>query len=577
MAASLNRRSRAAARIGRRAQNSCLISLLLFGLHFAVAQSPSATINTVRGVVLNSVTREPVARALVTSGDNSFAALTDDQGRFSFTVPGIATESSGGVTVSGLSGFNLHAGKPGFLDDDGSNAMASTSPNSDLVFTLTPESLIIGRVALPSAGSFDRISVELYRRQIIDGRGRWLPAGTERARSNGDFRFSNLAAGTYKLFTGELLDRDPLTADNDPDGPQVGYPPTYFPTASDFGSATPIILAAGQTFQAELTPTLHPYYTIKITMPNARPGEGVNVTVAAANHHGPGFSLGYNGQNQAIEGMLPSGTYTVEAVSYGATPTSGVLTLTVRNGPVLTPTLVLLPSQTIPVSVKEEFTLAENNPGSGVNIGSNFGGSGTHVFRRRYPTINASLVPADDFSPHPGATGRTAGNGDASLALTGAIPGRYWLQINAPRGYVASATSAGVDLLLNPLIVGPGGASAPIDIALRDDTAEIDGTIEDSAPAKTGRGQLPAVYCVPLPDSAGTFQQANVQTQPGEDLKFQCPILAPGSYRVLAFEHSQPDLEYRNPEAMRPYESKGPVVRITGGQKESVRVPRYQP
>ena len=40
-----------------------------------------------KGIVINSVTRAPVSRALVHSLDNRFATLTDDQGRFVFRIP----------------------------------------------------------------------------------------------------------------------------------------------------------------------------------------------------------------------------------------------------------------------------------------------------------------------------------------------------------------------------------------------------------------------------------------------------------------------------------------------------------
>lgn len=563
---------------------SLLISLVFPPLTSAQASPPAS--NSIRGVVLNSATREPIARALVTSAGNAYAGLTDDQGRFSFTLP------------SDLSfGGSFHAGKPGFLEDERSNVGVSIFPNSEsnpeLLFTLTPESLITGRVTLPRAGSFDRISVELYRRQVTDGRGRWIPAATERARTKGDFRFAGLSAGTYKIFTGELLDHDPLTADSDPDGPQFGYPPAYFPTASDFSSSAPINLATGQTFQAELTPNLRRYYNIKIAIPNARPGEGVNITVAPSNHYGPGFSLGFNGQDQAIEGMLPSGTYTVEAVSYGNSPASGVLTFTVHDAPVLTPTLLLLPSQSIPVNLKEEFVTASNNSSStglsdiSAQNSITVRNSGSHVLHRRFPTLNLSLLPAEDFSAHPAASLAPIDNGDSTLRVNGALPGVYWLQIYQSRGYVASATSGGVDLLTNPLVLTPGGSTAPIDITLRDDAAEIEGTIENSSNEKSAHRQPPAVYCIPLPDSNGTFTQASVQNnmqtnnaqansaQPNYDqsIHFQCPNLPPGSYRVLAFDSPQNQLEYRSLEAMRPYESKGPTVRLTGGQKETVTVP----
>jgi hypothetical protein len=51
------------------------------------AQNTTHTDSTdhIRGVVINSVTHEPISRALVFSPDYSFATTTDDRGRFEFT------------------------------------------------------------------------------------------------------------------------------------------------------------------------------------------------------------------------------------------------------------------------------------------------------------------------------------------------------------------------------------------------------------------------------------------------------------------------------------------------------------
>jgi hypothetical protein len=76
------------------------------------------------------------------------------------------------------------------------------------------------------------------------------------------------------------------------------------------------------------------------------------------------------------------------------------------------------------------------------------------------------------------------------------------------------------------------------------------------------------IYCVPLPDSPGQF--AEIYVSP--DGSFVSPELAPGAYRLLAFDHPKQELEYRNPEAMRAYDSKGLVVRVAGGQKERVQL-----
>ena len=48
--------------------------------------------------------------------------------------------------------------------------------------------------------------------------------------------------------------------------------------------------------------------------------------------------------------------------------------------------------------------------------------------------------------------------------------------------------------------------------------------------------------------------------------------MAPGSYRVLAFDRTIDELEYHNSEGMRAYDSKGVLVRVVAGQKERVQV-----
>ena len=76
------------------------------------------------------------------------------------------------------------------------------------------------------------------------------------------------------------------------------------------------------------------------------------------------------------------------------------------------------------------------------------------------------------------------------------------------------------------------------------------------------------VYFIPLSEGGGQFAEA--WTSP--DGSFNSPPLAPGTYRVVAFDRPQSDIEFRNPDAIRDYEGKGPTVRISGGQKERIRL-----
>jgi hypothetical protein len=124
----------------------------------------------------------------------------------------------------------------------------------------------------------------------------------------------------------------------------------------------------------------------------------------------------------------------------------------------------------------------------------------------------------------------------------------------------------------------------PIEITVRNDPAEIRasvdgrqskygsvavsgiiGSVGSNETFSSGRGLW--VYCVPaandgspareffnLPDGSFTLQQ-----------------LPPGDFRILTFDTPQ-ELEYRNPTAMRAYETMGQVVHVTAGQKLQVRL-----
>ncbi len=327
--------------------------LYLQPAHSQDAQDPNAASNSVRGTVINSVTREPIARALVATADNRFAAFTDDQGRFEFQLPRM--ESDPNRPAEGMALYNvsaqLMARKPGFLDSGMSASPPRSAAGDDITIALVPESLIVGRVNLPSSNQSDRITVQVYKRQVRDGRAFWAPGASATTRSNGEFRIANLMAGTYKIFTSELMDRDPITFD--PRGQLYGYPPIYYPAATDFASASAITLEAGKTFQVELSPVLQPYYPVRIAVANFPAQNGVDVSVALQGRKGPGYSLGYNGEG--IEGMLPNGIYTVEAtLQQGQQTATGSVNITVKDAPVTNASMAVLPNGSIPVNIEDE-------------------------------------------------------------------------------------------------------------------------------------------------------------------------------------------------------------------------------
>jgi len=541
------------------------VCCLCAGQGFAQNPQPENQPNTVRGTVVNAVTHEPIGRALVYSPDNRYATMTDGEGHFEFVLPKAASDSGGFLSTGVGSQLSwLMARKPGFLDDQPGGRQVEVTPGTEVTIPLIPEALIKGRIALPAAEPVRGIDVQLFFRQVQDGSFRWLPRNSVRTNSNGEFRFAELHPGSYKVLTREWMDNDPEASV--PGGQLYGYPPVYYPSATDFAAASTIQVTGGQTFVADLSLVRQPYYPVSIPVTNMEPNGGLNVTVSLQGQRGPGYSLGYNRGKDAIEGQLPNGKYLVEGSMYGLVSMSGSVNIAVAGAPASGAGMVLARNNSISVNVKEEFTSTDR-------MSSPSWSDGNHTYPLHAARLDLQIRAEgmDDFGTQRSVYVRDpAGANDDSLVLENLVPGRYWLRLTANRGYVASATMGGMDLLREPLVVVPG-ASASIDVIMRDDGAELEGTLlgVPATPAAPGRWSPPGfVYCIPLPDSSGQFLELSASP----DGKFDHRTVAPGVYRVIAFSTPQHDLPYRDAEAMKAYEAKGQIVHFAPGQKVTLQL-----
>ena len=188
------------------------------GSRRSVAQGLSAEekeTETIRGTVVNSVTQEPVGRVLVYSLDNRFAMLCDAGGHFEFKIPRAKSEAEAPHASGMMSYYDsgdpqyyriptsiaLMARRPGFLMDE--NSREGTAPNEagqEVRIQLVPEALVVGRVICPP-----RTGTGSAASRTVQAADSGRPRGLEfseyvQTRSNGEFRFAELAAGTYKAF-----------------------------------------------------------------------------------------------------------------------------------------------------------------------------------------------------------------------------------------------------------------------------------------------------------------------------------------------------------------------------------------
>jgi hypothetical protein len=532
--------------------------------------------DSVHGTVINSKTHEPIPRAVVYSPDNRYATLTDDRGHFEFkfppqekvapSLPASPSDKEGNRKVQEWFQRNTRpntffARRQGFLpNQNGTNVPENGSARAELVIPLEPEALIVGHVQLPGVDNTDRIQLQLYRQGFEAGRERWLQAGNFTTWATGEFRFAELEAGTYKLLTQERIERDP--AFFNPGDQLYGFPPVFYPNGNDFSAATTIKLATGATFQANLAVARREYYPVKIGVANVAAGTYPGVEVYPQGHPGPGYSLGYDPSEQVVRGTLPTGNYTLKVLAQGETGSSGSMNFSVRGGPLEGPVVSLYPNVSLSVNITREF-------GPDAYSGGGPGGENSVEVSDWRGFLSISLLPVEQFGIEQTVMSQLAPGGPQSGLMLSNVPaGTYWMQIPTNRCYAASATWGGGDVLHRPITIGTAGGGSPIEVTLRNDGAAVMGKVEfpERAGFEKTREATPIlppafVYFVPVGENAGQVRQTQVWSGIIDERQ-----IAPGAYRILAFDHANTEIGKGNPDLLRKYESKGVVVELSAAQ-----------
>jgi len=315
---------------------------------------------------------------------------------------------------------------------------------------------------------------------------------------------------------------------------------------------------AGETSELNLTVARRAYYPVRIGVVNGPSDARIGVTVYPMGHHSPGWALGYNQMHQSVEGLLPDGNYTVELHSFGQNASAGTLNFAVRGRPLVEGAMVtMVPTAPIVVNVHEEFQSRQNSsPDPNLYLG------GVQV---RLASLEELGDSGDRFAE------MVQGSDEHALVLKNVLPGRYRIHVVSDQGYAASIDYGGVDLLKQPLVIGPGGPSTPIEITLRNDVGEVDGTVQGAATSeadasRNNSGPARYIYLISLGDPLGGLKEESTWGQ------FQFGQLPPGDYLVLAFEEEQTDLPLDDGEKLQALESKGQVIHLEAGQKANVNL-----
>jgi hypothetical protein len=536
------------------------VSLCSAGTHAEGNSGQKEIVTSVHGRVLNAVTKQPVSRALVILHAPSMATFTDDRGQFEFKIPDKYNDVPNTILLSTTSVRRaIEVRKPGFLERRGWPTISYTVGSNEqkaVTIYLEPEALIVGHVEVPGSEGDVRITCQLYRRVTTGGRESWSAQRTFKTWADGEFRFSELEAGTYKLITLEQQDRDSGSAQ------MFAYTPLYYPNVTDFSLASPIVVNAGETARVNLTVTRREYYPVKIAVANAPSGLQLNLMVYPVGHRSPGWSLGYIAGDGTIRGSLPDGNYTIEASAEGKEGMTGVLDFSVKGAPVEGPTLILVPDATVSVKVREEFQSSQSNF-------TTLQATPENRRPNRISNVHVTLTRIDELQPFSRAASSQLVDGSQETELT--IPrveaGQYVVDVQSAMGYAASVQSGGKDVMRQPLAVGSGGSVPPIEVLLRDDGAQIDGVLEERGGGENA-DEARMVYLLPAGEGDGRLRETAALQH-----KFSMQQVPPGDYVLMAFPEQQEGLLYGNEEATNELLSKGgKMIHLEAGQKLSIKV-----
>lgn len=505
---------------------------------------------TVSGTVVNSVTGEPIRRALVQlSGTTAKVMLTDESGRFEFNeIP------------SGQSG--IMARKPGFYSPSEAAREGAVpqwievGPNTGLIsLKLIPESVLTGKAVNVSDEPLESVPVAILAPRMIEGRKQWETLGFARTDEDGVFRVANLTPGNYYVRAGPVVGNRfaGLRAANR----QFGYGTLYYPAATSRDAATAMELHAGERGQTDFVLKKEPLFHITVTVNGASDEQRPSLQVINSEGDPLPVPMRLAGIT-SFQFNLPPGEYLLVAVGSrlltslaDGTPPQQILsaTTTVNVASDLDGIqLSLAPAVSIPVVVHRESVRQHSRPVS---------------FPQAMP-VSIELRSRDrrlaGESHSPILLGRDAAS---KIVIPNLAPGKYAVSLRGNgQWYVAQARCGNTDLFTEDLVVPAGAQMPPIEVELRDDGATLNGVVEMRKEKKK-----PSVLIVPM--RAGEMPTVAPVHDNGV---YWHEALAPGDYEVIAFEQIE-NLEYANPAVVSKFDGQAVHVHLQAGQENRVDLP----
>ncbi len=496
----------------------------------------------ISGTVLDSF-GEPVQRALVEIRTFNRSGAQDPMTRSRSVHLSKFTGTDGHFEFSDVptGGAGITVRKPGFFSEQetgGIRPAVTVTPDGvqELSLQLIKEAVISGQVVDDSRQPIENLPIAFYAQRVRDGIRRTENQRQVSTDEDGSFRIANLRPGIYFISMGPNVVPGQLVS-----APSLeGYPFVFY-GGDDMVAAEPIRVQAGQTIELPLSIPFRRLYRVRGTITGAD-GQFFSISTSSMDGNPIPTQFRPNSNGQFL-GLLTAGRYRLRAnVQRAQMPNlAGEVNINVQSN-MEDVRINLAPLVSIPVQSELQHI------GSDISRMPGVAPSNLHFAMVR--------LVSNDLT-HQEYITRQVGENGVGLAIRDVQPGTYHVRFQ-PTGpwYVDSASAGLKDLLHEDLTITENFADI-IHVHLRDDPAQVDGTITaDNQPTKG------FVIAVSLSDTP----RAPFTTVGDDSGKFHLQRLPPGSYRLYAFERID-DLEYANPSTLQPYTSRATTISLTSSEK----------
>ncbi len=551
---------------------ACLLLFLSAGFaqqHPATSAAPSPQGFRIAGMIVSSVTGQPVALASVAIAPVSQtgprevlkSVTTAEDGRFSFA--GLARGKYS--LMAAAHGFRLQY----FEHHDPYASAVAVGPDLDaehLMFRLDPDAFLEGEISDENNDPVQNALVRLFESTTEEGQQKTTPVNQAQSDDQGHYHIGHLAPGKYYLAVSArpwyAVSRTANQQRNFPNPNaqarseqdeallDVTYPITFYPDSPDSAGAGVITLNPGERTSADVV--LHAVPALHLRIRTGDSGSGGiggmvfprvmqrmfdgyldSVFNAPASAAGPGMV--------EISGLAP-GRYIVEVPTSSSPNQKGSSRGWYRE---------------IDVTGDTEVNASEGPAFVSVTGSVVFEG-----FARPPKNVSIRLM-----NPDTGESFRSSisEKGEFDFSSDDIRPGRYLLALESSQGYFFTRIAATGARLTGRVIDIGGGSSVRIVAAVSRGPARVDGTaMRDGKP-------FAGAMVVLVPHDPANNLPLFRRDQSDSDGTFTLPNVVPGQYTVVAIGNGW-NLEWANPAVLQAFLKAGEAVQVPVDGKLQVTV-----